>query len=219
MFFYGLSLAGVILRRQQDPRPLEADFKSQVDETIAQIEEMNKKIKGWEEVTSVNYLAWSKLLDGQIYEMQGHHGEAIRCYEEALDHASEHDFFFEEALGNYLMANIFIRSTARRSARAALRDAIGLYRQFGATGIADRIEAEHSLLLHGPVRNPRTSDSGVQTDFAGDAASVQYRVDGDEGEEAQPPTHAEVAATKGERMSVWRGIDGARSRRGGITCT
>ena len=205
MLFYALSLAGVILRRKEDPLPCEESFQTKVDETIRKIEELNEKIKSWQVVSNVNYLAWSEILEGQVSELHGNHGAAIRKYEEALDHAAEYNFCFEEALGNYLMANIFVRNAARRSARAALRESISLYRQFGANGIADHIEAEHVLILHGPRRSTRTADAGVQTDFAGDAASVQYRADGDEGEEAQPPTHAEVAATMGERMSVWRG--------------
>ncbi|KAM7214183.1 Two-component system protein A [Rhypophila decipiens] len=207
VLFYGLSLAGAVLRQQQDPRRPPGDKgEVQIEETVQQIEELNKKIKDWQVYNSVNYLSWSKLLDAQVSEMRGYHGLAIQQYEQALDHASEHSFVFEEALGNYLMANIFIRTAGRRSARSALRDAVGLYRQFGATGIADRIETEHSILLHGPLRNPRTSEAGVQTDFAGDAASVQYRaVDGDGVEEAQENMQAAVAALKGERMSAWRG--------------
>ncbi|KAK3943473.1 hsp90-like protein [Diplogelasinospora grovesii] len=207
MLFYGLALAGVILRQQQDPRPQPDDYKAQVDETLQKLEELNKKIKDWQVVNPVNYLAWSKLLDAQVAEVLGDHGLAIQQYEEALDHASEHGFVFEEALGNYLMANIFIRNKARRSARSALRDAVRLYRQFGATGIADRIESEHSIILHGTTRNPHLADAGVQTDFAGDAAPVQYRaVDGTEVVEAvQNLTPAAVAAMKGERMAAWRG--------------
>jgi len=212
MLFYGLSLAGVILRQIQDPRPLADDFKAQVEETVVQIEEFNKRIKDWQAVNNVNYLAWSKLLDAQISEMRGNAGQAIQQYEEALDHASEHNFIFEEALGNYLMANIFIRNKARRSARSALRDAISLYRQFGATGIAERIESEHSLILHGPIRNHGTAEVGVQTDFSGDAGSVQYTgsvqyraVDTEAVNEAEDNTPAAVTALKGERMTAWRG--------------
>ncbi|KAL2021123.1 hypothetical protein VTK56DRAFT_7429 [Thermocarpiscus australiensis] len=207
MLFYGLALAGVVIRRQQDFRsPGEEELKSEVAETVREVEALNKKIKDWQVVDDVNYLAWSKLLDAQISEMLGNHGTAIRQYEEALDHASEYNFVFEEALGNYLMANIFIRNKARRSARSALRDAVALYRQFGATGIAGRIESEHSILLHGAIRNPRTAHAAVQTDFAGDTPSVHYRtVDSEGGDEAQQANQAAMTALKGERMTAWRG--------------
>jgi signal transduction histidine kinase/tetratricopeptide (TPR) repeat protein len=206
MLFYGLALAGAVLRQQGNPLSQgEEVLKGQVEETIREIEALNNKIKDWQVVDDVNYLAWSKLLDASISEMLGNHGTAIRQYEEALDHASEHNFTFEEALGNYLMANIFIRTAARRSARSALRDAVSLYRQFGATGIADRIESDHSILLQRAMRNPRTLDQGVQTDFAGDAATVQYRaVDGDGADDGQQSAQAAVAALRGERMTTWQ---------------
>jgi len=206
MLFYGLSLAGVILRQQQDPRPQAEDFQAHVDATVQRVQELNRKIKDWQVVNNVNYFCWSKLLDAQVSEMLGSHGTAIREYEEALDHASEHNFLFEEALGNYLMANIFIRHSARRSARSALRDAVGLYRQFGATGIADRIEEEHSILIHGPIRNPRTVEVGVQTDFSSDATSVPFRaVDSVTADESVQTSQATIAAVKGERTMAWRG--------------
>ncbi|KAL2116563.1 hypothetical protein VTJ04DRAFT_8731 [Mycothermus thermophilus] len=211
MLFYGLALAGTVLRRQGDPRDgttVASLSRDEVAETVRQIEVLISKIKDWQVVDSVNYLAWSKLLEASVSEMLGDTGAAIRQYEEALDHAAEHNFTFEEALGNYLMANVFIRNAARRSARSALRDAISLYRQLGATGVADRIEADHSILLQRAMRNPRTLDQGVQTDFTPDAASAvhQYRgaVDGDSSDESPQASQAAVAALKGERMSAWQ---------------
>ncbi|OIW27385.1 hsp90-like protein [Coniochaeta ligniaria NRRL 30616] len=205
MLFYGLALAGTILRQQQDPRPDAYDLQAQVDRTVDQVSELNAKIKAWQAYSDVNYLAWTKLLDAQVAEMKGNSGLAIQNYEEALDHAAEHNFVFEEALGNYLMANIYIRHHARRSANSALREAIGLFRQLGATGIADRVETEHSLLLHGPARNMRSNDVGVQTDFAADTPSMQFRNDaGNDGEES-PRTHAGNADLRGDRIGAWRG--------------
>jgi signal transduction histidine kinase/CheY-like chemotaxis protein len=208
LFFYGLSLVGKIHQQLEDPRS-QSDgpmLKVKVQETIEQLGDFNKKIKEWAVVSDVNYFAWSRLLDAQISELSGDHGSAIRQCEEALDHASEHNFIFEEALGNYLLAGLYIRLQARRSAKAALRDAIGLYRQFGALGVAERIEEDHSLLLHGPTRNPRTADAEVQTDFAGDSSPVQYRnIDGDADDDLGRRMPTEVSDLKGERIGAWRG--------------
>ena len=205
MLFYGLSLAGSILRQQQDPRPEAHDLKAQVQRAVEQVSELNAKMKAWQAYTNINYLAWSKLLDAQVAEMVGDVGLAIQSYEEALDHASEHSFVFEEALGNYLMANVYTRRHARRSATAALKDAIVLFRQFGATGIADRVEAEHSLLLHGVGGTRRLNDVGVQTDFAGDTTDIQYQNHpGDDGE-GSPHGQTAHADLKGDRIGAWRG--------------
>ncbi|KAF4507252.1 hypothetical protein G6O67_005911 [Ophiocordyceps sinensis] len=206
LLFYGLARTGQLLRRTQDPRYQDEDFSAQTDEVMAELHRFVKSMLDWSAVSDVNYRSWSRLLEAQIAELSGEHGQAIQHYEEALDHAAEQDFVFEEALGNYLMAGFFVRRKARRSARAALQDAVGLYRQMAATGVAEAIENEHSLLLHGPTRNHRTAEVGIQTDFVADASSVQYRpVDGEDTDElSQFPTNA-MSDLRGDRIGAWRG--------------
>lgn len=199
MLFYGLSLAGLIFRKLNDPRNRGQDMSSEVEATILVLEDFNNKIKDWQVVSDVNYLAWTKWLDAQIAELRDDHGFAIQQYETALDHASEHSFTFEEALGNFLMAGFFIRKAARRSARAVLRESIGLWQQLGAAGMARRIEEEHSLLLHGPTANTRAVEVGVQTDFTTDMSYGEGEDMGQHG--SQVPT-SELQDT---RMAAWRG--------------
>lgn len=207
MLFYGLSLASIIFGKMEDPtRSRDQNIDEQINATIETLKMLRKKIKDWEVVSDVNYVSWSSFLQAQIYELHQKDGAAIRAYEDALDHASEQNLVFEEALGNYLMAGIFIRKGARRSARAALRDAVSLFRLMSATGIAERIEEDHSLLLHGPTRNPRTVDAFAQTDFAGDAAPVQYRtVDGENDVPQQVPAQVGMGELKENRIGAWRG--------------
>lgn len=223
MLFYGLALAGLELRQQDYPQPDDVESgnlrASRLEATIAKIKELSQSIRDWAAVSDINYYSWFTLLDAQVSELTRDCGRAINQYEEALDHAAEHDFLFEEALGNYLMAGTFIRKRARRSARSALRDAVGLYRQLAAVGVADRIEEEHSLLLRGPTRNLRTLDAGVQTDFAADTTTVQYR--SIENEEGQPTGdvmtgggETSMAELKGERIGVWRGAMQAETESG-----
>ncbi|KAI8955898.1 putative histidine kinase HHK1p [Xylaria longipes] len=202
LVFYGLARAGLVLQKLVDPRTNTADMQDGVEDTIAQIKIFSQKVKDWSLVSNVNYLAWSKFLDAQIAELSGEHGSAIRLYEAGLDHASEYGFTFEEALGNYLMAGFFIRQSARRSATAVLKESISLWRQFGALGIAHAIEEDHILLLRGPTPNPRSIEAAVQTDFAGDSASVTYTAEGEDVRQAaQPP----IEETKETRMAAWRG--------------
>jgi signal transduction histidine kinase/tetratricopeptide (TPR) repeat protein/AmiR/NasT family two-component response regulator len=224
MFFQGLSLAGLMWSKLQDPmrslspekspdvghsafdfRPSEEELQEEVEGVVKMIKYFKRKIEDWQIVLDTNYLAWSKLLAAQIAEMENDHGAALMYYEESLDHASAHNFIFEEALGNYLLAAFFIRVGSRRPAKAALREAIMLYRQFGAVGVAKHIEDEHSLLLQGPTMNLRTADVGVQTDFAGDSAPVQYQtLEGNDLDEPQRSC-ASITETKGDRIGAWQG--------------
>lgn len=207
MLIYGLSLAGIIFRKLSDPvRKQDDSLEDEIQQTISELKSLVKQTRDWEVVSNVNYLAWSTLLEAQIAELQRRDGDAIRLYELQLDHASGSGLTVDEAMGNYLMAGIFVRRGANRSAKAALRDAVGLFRMIGAQGVADHISEEHSLLLQVPTLNPRTAEAGVQTDFSGDAAPVvQYRpVDG-EPDDSQPPTQVGMGELKGDRIGAWRG--------------
>lgn len=206
LLFYGLARTGQVLRMMQDPRSQDENHTSETQDVVKQLEQFVQMMLDWSSVSDVNYRSWSRLLEAQIAELSGNHGPAIQHYEEALDHATEHDFVFEEALGNYLLAGFFIRRQARRSARAALQDAVGLYRQISATGVASAIEEEHSLLLHGPTRNHRTAEVAIQTDFVADAQPVQYRpVDGEDGEPLTQVASNAFSELRGERIGAWRG--------------
>lgn len=202
ILFYGLSIAGHIYQKLEDPRTEDLDINEEIQATIETLKVLKRKIIAWQTVCKDNYLPWSHFLEAQIFELERKHGNAIRTYEEALDHVAEHSMVFEEALGNYLMAGVFIRTGARRSAKAALREAVGLFRTMGATGMAEKIEEDHSLLLHGPTRNLRMTDAFVQTDFVGDQLlPVAYRtVDGENDENPGP-----APELKENRIGAWRG--------------
>ncbi|KAI8964971.1 putative histidine kinase HHK1p [Daldinia sp. FL1419] len=201
LIFYGLAVAGLMQRKLNDPRIADADLESEIRDTIIQLEDLNRRIKDWQVILNANYLAWSRLLDAQIAELCGDHGSAIRHYETALDHASEYSLIFEEALGNFLMAGFFVRRSARRSATSALKESVALWRQLGATGIAQRIEEDHAFLIHSPTRYARTAEVAVQTDFAGDSASVTYATEGEDPQSVQTVNEE----TKETRMAAWRG--------------
>jgi signal transduction histidine kinase/FixJ family two-component response regulator/tetratricopeptide (TPR) repeat protein len=222
MLMQGLSLAGLLWSKLQDPRRVvseamkshhgdvdrrttESELLRQKQETLKQIKGYERLIGDWQTVNDVNYFAWSELLAAQIAEMEGEHGVAIENYEKALDHAAAHGFTFEEALGNSLLGRFFLRTGSRRSAKGALREATALYRILGAVGVAKHIEENHSLLLQGPTQSLRTADIAVQTDFAGDSAPVQYQnMEGVDDDERQQ-TRALITETKGDRIGAWQG--------------
>lgn len=225
MLFHGLALCGLMWGKLDDPlrslkgnqsrdvrrssavdnQPSEIDLKAEVASIVKQVKYLKKKIEDWQVVDNVNYLAWSKLLAAQIAELEDNHGKALSYYEESLDHASSYEFIFEEALGNHLYAGFFLRAGSRRAAKASLREAVQLYRQIGATGVARHIEDDHNLLLQGPTRNMSTAEAGCQTDFAGDSAPVQYTtLEGDDNAPRQQ-TRAQMAESKGDRIDAWQG--------------
>lgn len=206
LLFYGLSKAAQIFKWSFDPRMKDADISEHTQQVVNELGVFVTMIMEWGAVSDVNYLCWSRMLEAQMAELLNQHGRAVQHYEEALDHATEHSFLFEEALGNYLMAGFFLRRKARRSARSALLEAVGLFRQLAASGIAKAIEEEHGLLLHGPTRNHQTAEVGIQTDIAADPATVTYRpVDTEEGEElTHVPSHT-MTELRGERIGAWRG--------------
>jgi signal transduction histidine kinase len=205
LFFLGLSEAGVQWRRMQDPTRTITDeaLKLEIEDTLNELRFVYKKLLDWQTVSDINYFAWSSMINAQIAEMQGQHGTALHNYEKALDHAAANNFTFEEALGNYLLAGFFLRQGARRPAKGALREAIMLYRQFGAVGVARHIEEDHSLLLNGPTQNTRTADVGVQVDFSGDSAHVQYRAA--EGDERDEQARDSITESKSDRIGAWQG--------------
>ncbi|KAK2590007.1 Chk1 protein kinase [Conoideocrella luteorostrata] len=207
LLFYGLARTGQLLRLIQDPRSQTEDFSAQTQDVVSELRGFVGMMEAWSVVSDVNYRSWSRLLRAQVAELSKEHGQAIQDYEEALDHAAEHNFIFEEALGNYLMAGFFVRRRARRSARAALQDAVSLYRQIAANGVASAIEEEHSLLLHGPTRNHRTVEVGIQTELATVPPPGPWRAvgDGEDGDElTQVPSNA-ASELRGERIGAWRG--------------
>lgn len=206
MFAYGLALAGRVFEKLQDPALADTDgMRSEVVDVVRQIKDLRQKIGDWEVVDNINYLSWSKYLDAQIEELSGDIGAAVQRCEEGLDHASGQDYVFEEALGSHLLAAIFLRRKAKRSARAMLRDATSLYRQFGACGVADFIQEQHSALLLGPGASSRVMDTAVQTDFAPDVTHVQpYRHVDTHEENGLVPDNG-VPDTNGDRIGAWRG--------------
>ena len=154
MFMHGLSLAGLMWSKLQNPLrgvspekgkngqrpnvsfgPSEKELLGDVAHVTAQIKGLRQKIVDWQAVSDVNYLAWSELLATQICELESDHAGAMASYEKALDHAAAHDFMFDEALGNYLLAGFFLRAGSRRAAKGSLREALALYRAYGATGM------------------------------------------------------------------------------------
>jgi signal transduction histidine kinase/CheY-like chemotaxis protein len=221
MFFHALSLAGSIwirVQEQLDPvyrsqspqlssdidgRSFEAEFQEEIVGLAMMLKYFKRKIEQWQAVTNVNYLAWSKLLAAQIAEMEDDHTGALRLYEEALNHASTHGFVFEEALAHYLLAgHLFRIGSPRLLLKTALREAITLYRQLGATGVASHIEAEHHLVLRESTTHFITAEVGIQTEPEANLGIMQPHINDFERDESQIP--GSLVEDKGDRIAMWQ---------------
>ncbi|SPO03892.1 related to histidine kinase tcsA protein [Cephalotrichum gorgonifer] len=205
IFVHGLALAGRVFKKLQDPMLAGTDdMKTEVADVLMQLRDARQKIVDWEVVNSVNYLSWSKYIEAQIEELSGNMGLAVQCYEEGLEHAAESAFVFEEALGSYLLGACFLRQRAKRSARAMLRDATSLYRQYGATGVSGFIQEQYGdLLLNGG--GSRMIDNAVQTDFTTDSSHILPYHHADADEEDGLPQNKTAAGDNGNRIGAWRG--------------
>ncbi|GFF40540.1 LOW QUALITY PROTEIN: peroxide stress-activated histidine kinase mak3 [Aspergillus udagawae] len=190
MFFHSLSLAGSVWVRKQEqlestyraghPQPasdvdgwsLDPALKEDMVGMARMLRYFRRRIEQWQAVSDVNYLAWSKMLGAQIAEMEGDQAAALRLYQEALDHASTHGFIFEEALVHHLLAGHLIREGSSRLGTLALKEAVTLYRQMGATGVADHILQSHDLQQR--VKDAR--EAATQTDAEEMAVPTRPRV-------------------------------------------
>ena len=194
MFFQALSLAGslwVRVQEQLDPayraqspelssdingRSFEAGLQEEIEALAKLLKYFKKRIEQWQAVTDVNYLAWSKILGAQIAEMENDPNGALRFWDEALDHASMHGFVFEEALANNLLGGYLLRKGSQRLAKTVFREAIALYRQMGAVGVASHIQNEHQSLLRESRINPLTSDIGIQANLDDKNPVVTHKI-------------------------------------------
>jgi signal transduction histidine kinase/tetratricopeptide (TPR) repeat protein len=179
MFFHSLSLAGNVWIRKQEqldhayrashPKPtsnfngqiFDAAFQEEMVGMARMLKYFKRRIEQWQVVSDVNYLAWTKLLGAQIAEMEGDQTAALRFYEEALDHASNNEFIFEEALAHHLMAGHLMREGSSRLGTLALKEAVGLYQRMGAYGVAEHIAQSHNLE---PKAKEVTREAATQTD-------------------------------------------------------
>jgi signal transduction histidine kinase/tetratricopeptide (TPR) repeat protein len=169
MFFHSLSLAGFVWMRKQQQLDPEATLE-EMGNMARMLKYFRRKIDQWQVVTDVNYLAWTKILDAQIAEMERDQRAALCFYQEALDHASMHGFAFEEALASHLLAEHLMREGSARLGTLALKDAASLYRRIGATGVAD-----HILHLYGLEEKAKSLPREAATQTESDESVTRSR--------------------------------------------
>jgi len=221
VFFHALSLAGAIWPRIDEQRKLEyrkqspklysvvngrspeSVLQDEVSGTLTIMKYFKRRIEQWQEVTNVNYLAWSEILAAQIAEIEDDYPAILQHYEAAIDHAATNGFYFEEALANTLLGEHLIRIGSRRLARMALREAISLYLRIDATGVANHLERKHRDVLQAYPVFHATAEVGIQTEYEG---YPDFPGPGPEEFVDDGPTHhvAEKRDLVVDKVGMWR---------------
>ncbi|HXV74724.1 MAG TPA: sigma 54-interacting transcriptional regulator [Candidatus Polarisedimenticolaceae bacterium] len=97
-----------------------------------------------------NFRAPALLVEAELARVTGRDGQALRCYEEAIDAASRGGVLMFQALAHELYAGYWIDRGNPRIAGIYLRDAHEQYRRWGAVAKLRELERRHGELLAGP---------------------------------------------------------------------
>src|SRR5262249_20050020 len=100
----------------------------------------------WAEHCPDNFQNRALLIGAEIARVEGRALDAKRLYEAAIESARENEFVQNEALASELAARFHAARGFARIARAYRRDARDAYRQWGASGKVQQLEAQYPYL-------------------------------------------------------------------------
>lgn len=121
-----------------------------------------KQLGIWAESCPENFQNRRTLIAAEIARIENRDSEAMRFYEDAIQHAREHGFIQIEALGNELAARFYAARDFRTIADAYLRSARGCYQRWGADGKVKQLERLHPQLRVDPARPASTMGTPVE---------------------------------------------------------
>lgn len=162
---------------------------------IERVEGWLGKIRTAASYNDVNYKIWMICLESALTELKEGYGEAIKMYEDALDHCDQFGFLLDEALVYELYAEAVARRGAIRGARGMLQNSMACYRKANAMGKARHIADKYESLLRAPDKS--TAEASVQTDLIG-VQATEFKLDHTEGHEGNFDHESSA-----ERTSAW----------------
>uniref|UniRef100_UPI00374D7196 diguanylate cyclase n=1 Tax=Undibacterium sp. TaxID=1914977 RepID=UPI00374D7196 len=104
-------------------------------------------LASWSALGPHNFSAKHLLLQAETARWQQDMPLAMRCYQQAIDTARDTGYVNLQALACELCGEFWREQGQRRAAEVFLRDALSLYRQWGAEGKAAQLAALHTDLL------------------------------------------------------------------------
>jgi tetratricopeptide (TPR) repeat protein len=152
-FYLGLSLITVGRGKPQEER------KPYIEEA----KELKRFIDHWGKLNDVNYLAWSKILQAGIADLEREYQSVISDYETAVDHCQVHGFAFEEAVAVEMQAEFLLARGAKRAGKILILEAIAAWNRINAIGKSKLLSDKHEWLIK-TATTSRTMNTATQTD-------------------------------------------------------
>lgn len=121
--------------------------ESQKLEYGKKISTYQKQLAIWAQNCPENFLHLCCLLEAEIARISGQILEAIELYDHAIALAQENEYLQEEALGNELVAKLYLDWGKEKIAAIYMQEAYYCYARWGAKAKTDQLEQKYPQLL------------------------------------------------------------------------
>ena len=112
----------------------------------AQVAQLNERFITWAQQCPANFSTQSLLIQAQLAQLNGDTASAISLYPLAIAAAKSNHYVNLEALANELYGQFWLAQQQERIAEVFLRDALHLYRVWGAEGKAIQLQSRYTEL-------------------------------------------------------------------------
>ncbi len=124
------------------------------------LEANQAQVKIWAENCPENFLHKYLLVAAEMARISGNAEEAIDLYDRAIESATEHEFFQNEALASELAAKFWLNKGKPKYAKVYLTEAHYGYQRWGASRKVEDLEEKYSQLLAKTPVKTRITDTG-----------------------------------------------------------
>jgi len=128
-----------------------------------------EKLQKWAQHAPMNFGHKWKLVQAEIYRVQGDNLAAIEAYDHAIALAQEYEYLNDEALACELAAKFYLQWGKPKIASVYLVDAYYAYARWGAAAKIEDLENRYPLLL-APVLQQQQQRQNVRETLAGSSS-------------------------------------------------
>jgi PAS domain S-box-containing protein len=116
------------------------------------IDALVQRMRVWADNSPQNFAQMTELIEAEQARMIGNLDEAAASYERTIGLARKHEYVNIEALACQLAGKFWLQRGRKNIALAYLRDSVACYRQWGAHGVAARLNEIYRDLI-GPLES------------------------------------------------------------------